>query len=83
MEAKYKTLQAVYSIVKEDNDPTTYPCSYRELILKNLNTDILQEHLEALSTEGLVSLKKLERMVICITDKGIEKIRSLILTNSN
>ncbi len=84
MEAKYKTLHAIYLIVKDDRDPTTYPCSYRELILKNyLDTHILLEHLEALSIEGLVNLKKLERMVICITGKGIDKIKSIAFTNKH
>jgi UDP-N-acetylmuramyl tripeptide synthase len=79
MEARYRTLQAIYAIVKDDADPTTYPCTYRELILKGLpDTSSIQEHLDQLAEEEFIILKMLERLVICITARGIEKAREFL-----
>jgi hypothetical protein len=79
MEARYRTLQAIYNIVKDDSDPTTYPCTYRELILKGLpDASAVQEQLEKLAEEEFIILKKLERLVICITARGLEKVKELL-----
>jgi len=84
MEARYRTLQAIYNIVKDDSDPTTYPCTYRELILKGLpDTSSVQEHLEKLAEEQLIILKKLERLVFCITPRGLEKMKELLPVADN
>ena len=78
MEAKLRTLQSLYNIVKDDPDPTTYPCSFRELIIKGRSdASILHEHLEQLSAEGFTIVKKLDQLVICITPKGIQIIKEL------
>jgi hypothetical protein len=81
METKYKILQTIYSIVKEDPDPQTYPCTYREIILKSSrdSSDILG-HLDQLHAEGLLIQKKLERTVICITKAGLDKIKELAMS---
>lgn len=79
MDEKYKTLQLLYSIVRDDPDPTTYPCTYRELILKtNTDATILQQHTEMLAEEGMVQIKRFERAVICITPKGIQTSRDFL-----
>ena len=78
MDPKYVILGIIYNLVKEDSDPTTFPCTYRDIILKS-SFDImaLQEQLDQLAIEELVIVKKLDRPVICITKKGFEQIHEL------
>lgn len=78
MESMYRTLQSVYNIVKLDTDPTTFPCTYRDIILNSTNdaTDI-QQHLDSLVNVGLLLVKKLDCTVFCITTLGIEQIKAL------
>ena len=62
----------------QDTDPTTFPCTYRDIILKSPHdTSIIQEHLDILTAEEMLLVKKLDRPVFCITKKGIEKMKSL------
>jgi len=78
METIYQTLQIIYKIVCKDSDPTTFPCTYRDIILNSsYDTTIIQEHLDILTAEELLLIKKLDRPVFCITLKGLEKIKSL------
>jgi hypothetical protein len=74
----YQTLQTIYNIVKNDAHPTTYPCSTREIILWQASGwTAIEEHLQQLEIEQLIIMKKLDRMVICITSAGIETIQLL------
>ena len=78
METFYQTLQIIYKIVMQDADPTTFPCTYRDIILNSPHdTSIIQEHLDILAAEEMLLVKKLDRPVFCITNKGIDKMKSL------
>ena len=74
---EYYTLQTIFNIVKNDPNPETYLCSAREIILRQLNEwDIIQHHLKILAEKGFVIVKQLDKIAICITTSGIEKIKS-------
>ena len=74
---EYSTLQTIYNIVKNDTSPETYLCSAREIILRQVNDwDIIQQHLKILTEKGFVVVKQLDKIAICITASGIEKIKS-------
>ena len=78
MEPKDVVLRIIYNLVKDDADPTTFPCSYRDIILKNsLGINVLQEYLDQLIIEELVIAKKLDRQVFCITEKGLERVHQM------
>ena len=78
---EYVTLQTIFNIVKNDPNPETYLCSAREIILRQLNEwDIIQHHLKVLVEKGFVIIKQLDKIAICITASGIEKIKSYKLT---
>jgi hypothetical protein len=77
MAPEYQTLQTIYNIVKNDPQPTTYLCSTREIILRQeAGWSSIEKHLEILEKENLVVIKKLDRVVVCITFAGIEAIRA-------
>jgi predicted transcriptional regulator len=77
MGEEYNTLQTIFNIVKNDAHPQTYLCSAREIILRQLNEwDTIQHHLKILTEKGFVIVKQLDKIAICITDSGIEKIKS-------
>lgn len=74
----YQTLNTIYNIVKNDAHPTTYPCSTREIILRQASGwTAIEEHLQQLEVEKLIIMKKLDRIVVCITSAGIETIQML------
>ena len=74
---EYITLQTIFNIVKNDPSPETYLCSAREIILRQLNEwDTIQHHLRILDDKGFVIVKQLDKIAICITTSGIEKIKS-------
>lgn len=78
MEDEYQTLQTIFHIVKYDAHPETYLCSPREIILRqSQDWDIIQQHLQLLVNQGLVAIKQLDKIAVCITHKGIEKAKSL------
>ena len=78
MDPQYQTLQAIYNIVKNDAQPTTYLCSTRDIILRQVSGwSSIEKHLELLEMEKLIVIKKLDRVVICITSAGIETIEAL------
>jgi hypothetical protein len=78
MDPQYQTLQTIYNIVKSDPQPTTYPCSTRDIILRQVSGwTAIEEHLELLEAESLIVIKKLDRVVVCITPEGIETIKAL------
>ena len=77
MGEEYYTLQTIFNIVKNDPNPETYLCSAREIILRQLNEwDTIQHHLKILADKGFVVIKQLDKIAICITSAGIEKIKS-------
>jgi predicted transcriptional regulator len=78
MAPQYQTLQTIYDIVKNDPQPTTYLCSTRDIILRQVaGWSSIEKHLELLEKEGLIVIKKLDRVVVCITSTGIEAIQTL------
>jgi hypothetical protein len=74
---EYYTLQTIFDIVKSDPNPETYLCSAREIILRQLNDwDTIGNHLKVLGEKGLVVVKHLDKIAICITAAGIAEIKS-------
>ncbi len=79
METKLTILQAIYALVKTDPDPTTYPFTHRELILKiPRDSNEILLHVRELIEDGLLEEKKLERPVVCLTKAGMGKLRELV-----
>ncbi|MEO7523559.1 MAG: hypothetical protein ABIT58_05655 [Ferruginibacter sp.] len=77
MEERYKTLQTIYDITKEDPQPETYKCRPREIILRQYQSwSTIEKHLRLLETEGMLVIKQEDTVVISITSSGIEKIDS-------
>lgn len=77
MAPEYQTLQTIYNIVKNDPQPTTYLCSTRDIILRQVaGWSSIEKHLELLEKEKLIIIKKLDRVVVCITSHGIEVIHA-------
>ena len=77
MEARYKTLQTIYSITKDDPQPETYKCRPREIILRQFQDwSVILQHLRLLEEEGYVITSQEDTLVISITIAGIEKITS-------
>ena len=78
MHPHYQTLQVIYNIVKNDAKPTTYLCSTRDIILRQASGwTSVEKHLELLETEKLIVIKKLDRVVVCITPAGIDTAKTL------
>lgn len=78
MDPRYQTLETIYNIVKNDAHPTTYLCSTRDIILRQVSGwTAIEKHLEQLESEKLIVIKKLDRVVVCITTEGIETIQAL------
>jgi len=81
MEPRYRTLRTIYEIVKNDPEPLTYLCRPREIILRQFEDwSIIQQHLELLKEEELVTTKQLDTLVISITANGIEKLKEKGIT---
>lgn len=79
MEAKYKTLQTIYNITKEDPQPETYKCRPREIILRQFQDwSIIQQHLALLEEEDLVHTNQEDTLVIFITAAGIERVKECL-----
>lgn len=82
MEDEYLTLKTIFDIVRNDANPETYLCSAREIILRQLNGwDIIQSHLQLLADKEFVIVKYLDKMVVSITLKGIEKVKAATALN--
>ncbi|MGC4034345.1 MAG: hypothetical protein QM764_00190 [Chitinophagaceae bacterium] len=75
MQDRYRTLHTIYEIVKNDPHPLNYLCSTRDIILRHQG-GWQQDHLDALAQEELIVFKKMERLVICITQKGFETAKA-------
>ena len=77
MDPHYKTLTTIFTITKDDPQPTTYKCRPRDLILRQFQDwSIIQQHIEQLEAEGLVLMRQEDTLVIQITADGIEKIKA-------
>ncbi len=82
MEEEYKTLETIFQIVKNDTHPDTYLCSPGEIILRQLQDwETTRRHLQTLAGEELVIIKQLDKIAVSITQKGIEKAKSLIISH--
>ena len=78
MDPQYQTLQTIYNIVKSDTHPTTFLCSTRDIILRQASGwSSIEKHLELLEMEKLIVIKKLDRVVVCITNTGIETAKAM------
>lgn len=78
MEPQYKTLSTIYDIVKSDSSPHTYLCTPQAIILRQIEDwASIQKHLEVLASEQLITIKQLDRLVICITPAGIAKAKAV------
>ena len=76
MEPRYQILHTIYEIVKHDPEPQTYLCRPREIILRQFQDwSIIQQYLDLLEKEELVTTKQLDTLVISITRTGIEKLK--------
>lgn len=75
MDPRYKTLTTIFTITKDDPQPTTYKCRPRDLILRQFQDwSVIQQHIQQLEAEGLVIMRQEDTLVIQITPMGIEKI---------
>jgi len=75
---QYKTLKLLSLIAEESPKPTQYQATPRELILQSTSDwDTINTDLRKLEQESLVQITHADTMRFCITDKGMEKIRSL------
>ena len=78
MDACYKTLSTIFDIVKADPAPHTYPVTPREIILRQtVDWTAIEQHLQSLESEKLVTLKQLDKLTITITPTGIAKAKAL------
>ena len=78
METCYETLLTIYSIAKNDPTPHTYLCSAHEIILRQpADWATIQQHLDQLEKESLITVKHLDKIAVTITEKGIIKSRNL------
>jgi len=78
MQDHYRTLHTIFEIVKSDPHPLNYLCSTREIILRHQG-GWQQEHLDALAQEEMIVFKKMERVVICITQKGLDTAKAFFV----
>ena len=84
MEAHYKTLQTIYNITQEDPQPTSYQCKPREIILRQFQDwSVIQQDIEQLEAEGLITTRQKDTLIISITATGIEKINSANMSYQN
>ena len=77
MDPEFKTLQTIYNITRQDPHPVSYPCQPREIILRQFQDwSVIQQHLQLLEQDGLIITKQLDKLIITITEAGIEKVLS-------
>ena len=79
MQDHYKLLRTIYEIVRSDPQPEHYGCRPRELILRQFQEwSIIQEQLQMLEKEELVTTEQQNTLVIRITSAGLEKAKEQI-----
>jgi hypothetical protein len=72
MQDHYHLLQTIYQIVKNDPQPEHYGCRPRELILRRLQEwSVIQQQLQLLEQEELVTTEQQDTLVIRITAAGL------------
>ncbi|HEU4471829.1 MAG TPA: hypothetical protein VFR58_12130 [Flavisolibacter sp.] len=76
MEEKDRLLQTIWEIVRLTSQPLNYPCSIREIILRYQGTWEV-EQLNALSQENLINMVNAERVVVYITQAGLDRVQSI------
>ena len=76
MDERYRILQVVYDITKDDPHPLQYHCSTREILLRLTGT-WQPEYLEELVRENLIQVKKSNTVVVLMTEKGMEKAKQV------
>lgn len=74
MDHPYTTLQTIYTIVKDDPDPTSFPCKPAQIIVRQfLPWDLILDHIHQLEKQGLVILHQQERFTLVnITAAGFD-----------
>jgi len=78
MNDAYQVLSIIYDIVKNDPAPLTYLCTPHEIVLRQTEGwTSIEKHLTVLTEEKLVTIKKLDKIAICITEAGIIKAKTL------
>lgn len=76
MQDHYHLLRTIYEIVKNDPQPEHYGCRPRELILRQLQEwSFIQQQLQLLEREELVTTEQQDTLIIRITSAGLEKVR--------
>jgi hypothetical protein len=76
MQDHYHLLQTIYQIVKNDPQPEHYGCRPRELILRRLQEwSVIQQQLQLLEQEELVTTEQQDTLVIRITPAGLQKAK--------
>ena len=85
MEAKHRTLQTIYDIVKDKPNPQTYQCTPRQIILRQLlEWDVILEHVNLLAAENLVLIQKIgDGVGVSITEEGLKKVKAFNTTKSS
>jgi predicted transcriptional regulator len=76
MDNKYRILQVLYDIVKDQPHPLQYHCNTREIILR-LKGNWQSEYLEELASENLILVKKSSTIVLLLTEKGFQKAKQV------
>ena len=74
MEDKYKMLDVLYDIVKDDPHPLHYHCSIREMLLR-LQGDWQPACLEELAKDEYILVKPSLTTVVLLTEKGMRKAK--------
>ena len=74
MQDHYHLLRTIYEIVKNDPQPEQYGCRPRELILRQLQEwTVIQQQLQMLEQEELVTTQQQDTLIIRITAAGLER----------
>jgi hypothetical protein len=76
MQDHYHLLRTIYEIVKNDPQPEQYGCRPRELILRQLQEwTVIQQQLQMLEQEELVTTQQQDTLIIRITAAGLERAK--------
>jgi predicted transcriptional regulator len=77
MQDRYHLLRTIYEIVKNDPQPEQYGCRPRELILRQLQEwAVIQQQLQMLEQEELVTTQQQDTLIIRITAAGLERAKT-------
>ncbi len=76
MEDRFKLLDVLYDIVKDDPHPFLYHCSVREIVLR-LQGSWEPSHLEDLEREQYILVKPSPVTLVLLTESGMEKAKGL------